>query len=316
MPKLDADYVFHLSIGSHALAQRLAQLETDKERRKHKLGVVAKKTELLKIVYPGELGHLTETVQFSALPSRLGQHEDEETRRMLLIDLMFSDPFAPYELKFEKSDMDTALIEVASVIGLTKADVKSMRTTQAKAARAHVARNTATIVAIGTGVGVAAAIGAVIAGPIIGAALGGAVYGLAGAAAANAGLALLGGGSLAAGGLGMAGGMWVLAGAGAAIGLVGGGSGAAAMLQLGTKGTKAELIKLQVTYAEVLLRTQAELAKAQQVTRDLAERQEELRRQLADERELNDRNAQRLKDLEETIEAVGHSLEWMKKAAS
>ena len=54
MPKLDADYVFHLSIGSHALAHRLAQLEADKDRQKHKLGVVAKKTELLKIVYPGE----------------------------------------------------------------------------------------------------------------------------------------------------------------------------------------------------------------------------------------------------------------------
>jgi hypothetical protein len=312
MPKLNADYVFHLAMGSHALAQRLAQLETDAERKKHKLHVVEKKTELLKSAYPDELGKLEDTVQFSALPSRLGQHEDEDTRRTLLIDLMFSDPFAPYELKYVKKDMDSALVEVAGAIGLSKADVTAIRATQAAAARAHVARNTATVLAIGTGVAAVAAITAVVATPAIGGIVGTAAYGLYGAAATNAGLALLGGGSLAAGGFGMAGGMWVIAGAGAAVGLAGGG-GTAAMVQLGIRGTKAELIKLQVTYKEVLLRTQAEVAKAQEVTKDLAKRQGELREQLAEERDLNDRNAQRLKNLEDTIEAVGHSLAWMKK---
>jgi len=312
MPKLDADYVFHLAVGSLALAQRLAQLETDAERKKHKLSVVSKKTDLLKTVYPHELEGLEKTAQLSALPSRLGQHEDEETRRTLLIDLMFSDPFAPYELKYAKRDMDKALAEVANTIGLSKADVTSFRATQVAAARAHVARHTATVVAIGTGAAVVVAVGTVLAGPVIGGAVGTTVYGLYGAAATSAGLALLGGGSLAAGGFGMAGGMWVLAGAGAAVGLAGG-SGTTLMLQLGTRGTKAELIKLQVTYKEVLLRTQAEVAKAQQVTKDLAAQQIELRTQLGEERNLNDRNAQRLKNLEDTIEAVGHSLDWIKK---
>ena len=312
MPKLDADYVYHLAMGSHALAQQLAQLETGPASKKRKLHVVRKKTELLKAVYPEKMAGLEDTVQYSALPSLVGQHEDEDTRRTLLIDLMFSDPFAPYELKYKKSDMDKALAEVAKTLGLSKADVTSIRATQAAAARAHVARNTATVVVVGTGAAAVVAIGAALAGPAIGGALGATVYGLYGAAATSSGLALLGGGSLAAGGFGMAGGMWVIAGAGAAVGLAGG-SGTTLMMQLGTRGTKAELIKLQVTYKEVLLRTQAEAAKAQKVTIDLATRQEELRTQLAEERELNDRNAQRLKNLEDTIQAVGHSLDWMKK---
>lgn len=316
MPKLDADYVFHLAVGSHALAQRLAQLETDAERKKRKLHVVKKKTELLKAVYPDELGDLEDTAQFGALPSRLGRHEDEDTRRTLLIDLMFSDPFAPYELKFKRSEMDAALATVASTLGLSKADVASIRATQASAARAHVARNTATVVAVGTGVAAVTAIAAVVATPAIGALVGTTIYGLSGAAATSAGLALLGGGSLAAGGFGMAGGAWVLAGAGVAVGGLAGGGGATLMLQLGTRGTKAELIKLQVTYKEVLLRNQAEIAKAQQVARDLASQQAELRLQLTEERELNDRNAQRLKNLEDTIESVGHSLDWIRKAST
>ena len=95
--------------------------------------MLERKTDLLVATYPDDLGGLEPTVQFSALPSRLGQHEDEDTRRTLLIDLTFSDPFAPYELKFDKSDMDKALGEVASTIGLSTEDVTAIRATQAAA---------------------------------------------------------------------------------------------------------------------------------------------------------------------------------------
>ena len=312
MTECDADYTYHLAMGSHALAQRLTQLETSAARKERKQRVLARKTELLVATYPDDIGGLEPTVQFSALPSRLGQHEDEDTRRTLLIDLTFSDPFAPYELKLERGDMDTALGEVAHTIGLSAADVKAIRATQAAAIRAHVLTRGVKIAAAGAGAAVVLGAGAfLVAAPLIAGAIGG-IAGLSGAAATNFGLALLGGGSLAAGGFGMAGGMAIVTGVGAAAGFAGI-SGAALMMELGATRSRAELIKLQVAYKEVLLHNQADTAKAQLVVKDLAGQLDELREQLEVERTLNDRNAHRLKELEKTVEAVERSLDWMKK---
>jgi hypothetical protein len=311
MTERDADYTYHLAMGSHALAQRLTQMETSAARKERKERVLARKTELLVATYPDDLGGLEPTVQFSALPSRLGQHEDVDTRRTLLIDLTFSDPFAPYELKFERGDMDTALGEVARTIGLSAADIKAIRSTQAAALRAHIFTKGVKVTAAGVGAAVVLGAGAFfIAGPI-GAVIGG-YAGLSGAAATSAGLAMLGGGSLAAGGLGMAGGIAVVTGIGAAAGFAGI-SGAALMMELGAARSRAELIKLQVAYKEVLLHNQADTAKAQLVVKDLGGQLDELREQLEVERTLNDRNADRLKELEKTVEAVERSLGWMKK---
>ena len=308
----DADYTYYLSMGSLALAQRLTQLETSPSRKERKARVLARKTELLVATYPEDLGDLEPTVQFSALPSRLGQHEDESTRRTLLIDLTFSDPFAPYELKFERSDMDKALAELARTIGLSAADVKAIRDTQAAAIRAHLLTKGVKIAAAGAGAAVVIGAGAFfVAAPVIAGAIGTAA-GLSGAAATNFGLALLGGGSLAAGGSGMAGGMAVVTGVGAAAGFTGV-SGAALMMELGAVRSRAELIKLQVAYKEVLLHNQTDIAKAQSVMKDLVRQLDELRDQLEIERTLNDRNAHRVKELEKTVEAVEHSLGWMKK---
>ena len=311
MTKLDADYTYHLAVGSHALAQRLTKLETDKSRKERKTRVLERKTELLVATYPEELGELESTVLFSALPSRLGQHEDEDTRRTLLIDLTFSDPFAPYELKFDRDDMDKVLGEVARTIGLSDKDVKGIRKTQAAAIRAQVLTKGVKIAAAGAGAAVVIGAGAFLVAAPIGAAIGG-IAGLSGAAATNFGLALLGGGSLAAGGFGMAGGMAVVTGIGAAAGFSGI-SGAALMMELGAARSRAELIKLQVAYKEVLLHNQADMAKAQLVIKDLAAQLDELREQLDVERTLNDRNAHRVKELEKTIEAVERSLGWMRK---
>jgi len=307
MDQQDSDYIYHLAVGSQGLAQRLAQLETDKARKERKDRVVRKKVELLVAMYPKLAG--LESAQLSALPSRIGRHEDADTRRTLLVDLTFSDPFAPYELKFKKSDMDDALGRVASTLGLSAADVASIRATQTAAARAHVAHSAIKIAAVGAGAAAVLATTAWFTVPIIAASIG-AAAGLSGVAATNFGMALLGGGSLAAGGFGMAGGMVVVTGVGAVAGF-GGASGAMVMMQIGAARSKAELIKLQVTYKEVLLRNQADVAKAQSVVKNLATQHEALRTQLDEERGLNDKNAARLKELEDTIEAVEHSLEWM-----
>ena len=44
MNQQDADYTYHLAVGSHGLARRLAQLETDKARKERKRRVVEKET--------------------------------------------------------------------------------------------------------------------------------------------------------------------------------------------------------------------------------------------------------------------------------
>lgn len=175
----------------------------------------------------------------------------------------------------------------------------------------HVLTKAVKIAAVGVGAAVVVGAGAFFAAPAIGASLV-AYSGLSGIAATNAGLAMLGGGSLAAGGFGVAGGMAVVTGIGAAAGFSGV-SGAAVMMELGATRSEAELIKLQVAYKEVLLHNQADTAKAQLVIKDLAAQLDELREQLETERTLNDRNTNRLKNLEQTIDAVENSLGWMRK---
>jgi len=147
------------------------------------------------------------------------------------------------------------------------------------------------------------------AAPAIGAALGSAA-GLSGAAATSYGLALLGGGSLAAGGAGMAGGMWLLTGAGAVVGL-GAAGGGSVLLQIGAASARVELMKMQVSFKEILLGTQMQLKKAQQVIKNLEMQKKELEVNLEKECKLNEKNAQRVKELEDKVSAIEVALKWM-----
>ena len=109
----------------------------------------------------------------------------------------------------------------------------------------------------------------------------------------------------------MAGGMWMVAGAGAALGAVGGGGGIK-LFQLGAAQARGELVKLQVTYKLTLLQGQTDLVKAQAVIEDLAGQAQALKATVAEERLLNDENSKRVKDLEETLEALEETILWMR----
>ncbi len=85
------------------------------------------------------------------------------------------------------------------------------------------------------------------------------------------------------------------------------------LLQLGAAGATAELAKLQVCFKEVLIGDQLQLRKAQETIKNLMESKEEIKRILEEERSLNDRNAQRLKELEETLEALSNAIDWMEE---
>ncbi len=304
---MTANYSLALGAASVLLALDLTESERDAKRRRKKERVTAEKRRLLKEAFPKEVGSLKPGDGYEKL---LAGDWPRPTALTLGIDLMFSNPFAPYELRVSDADMDKALVTVVRHIGLSEADVKRLRATQMAAFRAHSTVNYGQAFLIGAGGLIVMALGGWLLAPAIGGAIG-AAAGLSGAAATAHGLAILGGGSLAIGGAGMAGGMWVVTGAGAAIGLAAT-SGSTLLLQLGADAARQELIKLQVNYKEVLIGTQIELAKSQSVIQSLTRQQRELEAQLKLERDLNDANAARVKQIEATLKAVEKSLKWMR----
>ncbi len=306
-------YSFLISIGTLILAQELAKLEKQKSHRQKMERVVVKKRDLLCEAFPEEAAKfivkgdgfiITENLE-EAL--KLDWPVDRSVT--FLIDLAFSNPFAPYELSYSAKAFSSALTEVGKLVGVSAEGVRRILQTQKEASKVHSQIGWAKVAAVGVGGLVVLGLGGWLLAPVIGGAIGSAA-GLYGAAATSHGLAILGGGSLAIGGLGMAGGIWVVAGTGATVGLLSAG-GATLLLELGAARAKVELIKLQVSYKEVILRNQTELKKAQEVIKLLAQSRDEIKQQLDDERELNDKNAARLKDIETMLEAMEQALKWM-----
>ena len=72
-------------------------------------------------------------------------------------------------------------------------------------------------------------------------------------------------------------------------------------------------MKLQVHFRESLIHDQVALGKAQQVVQSLSAQQDQLQSILAEERLKNDRNAARVRDMEEKLEALEHAIEWMEQ---
>ena len=225
-----------------------------------------------------------------------------------LIDLLFSIPFSPNQLKYDEDTRTEALGELARHLGLDPALVDRLKKTQRDAAKAHRDRDWRRIALLGGGGLALVAITAGAAAPFIGAAVGGAA-GLSGAAAMLHGLAVLGGGSLAAGGAGMAGGFWIVTGTGALVGLVGG-SSAALLVELGAAGATAELVKLQVSFAEVTLLHESKSKAAEMIGR-LATERDEVRARRSEALKRNDDDGPAVKELEEIEEAMSDAMEWM-----
>jgi len=232
-----------------------------------------------------------------------------ETRRELLVDLAFSDPFAPYALKFERDALLDGLRSIAPALEERPEFVDEIETVRKAATKAHSSSKFKRIGVVGFAAALALGSAGWLAAPAIATALGTSA-GLTGAAATAHGLAILGGGSLAAGGSGMAGGMWLVAGTAASAGVVGG-SGSALMYQLGASEARSELIKLQVTFRIAVLGTQTDLLKAQQAISALEELESELRGSLEHERLLNDENSDRVKVLAEKLEDLISARAWM-----
>jgi hypothetical protein len=279
--------------------------ELDHQRRQKKWRVVEKRREVL-----GLLG-VPKDQQVSDFLRASSAGWADARRNLFLVELAFTEPFAPYELDFDDKDRHVALGQVAELIGLppTRADEVLDSMDSARKAHRHIAWGRIAVAGV---LGAATlAFASYLAAPVIAAQLG-AAAGLSGAAAVSHGLALIGGGSLAAGGSGMAGGLWLVTGVGASAGAVQA-AGGVFLYNLGTNAAAAELVKLQVTFHQVILHSQFEEAKKAAVIGTLVQQQAELRAQLLEEQEMNERNSRRLDELEKLIGAYDDSIRWMKE---
>jgi hypothetical protein len=300
-------YAMAMALASAWLAYGTVIRTSDDERQRKMRRVFQKKVALVSEAWPDELGDVN---GIESVRKALGECSlDLDQRKTLLIDLSFSDPFAPYELKYDEDWQRDAIKDIAKGLVVDLSFVDAISATRKAAARAHHRRNIAFTVAFGIGGAVVLALGGWMAAPVIAGYLG-ASAGLAGAAATAHGLALLGGGTLAAGGMGMAGGMAIVTGGGAAIGGLAGGGGML-LYQLGAAGAENELLKLQVTFKTVLLDGQLHVRKAQEVIRGLVDRELELKALLKEETKLNDSKSRKLKELRQILESVERSREWM-----
>lgn len=311
----DREYSLAISVATLLMAAVMTEWEKDDERHATKVRILRRKHDLLIDAFCGDLEGLasdgegseeTESaVSVSQLATELGgvtERWSEELGTTLLVDLALTDPFTPYEVKTSASQFETALARVVEALDQPPSMTDDVLKTRKESLRAHRSLPWKKVVATGAVGTVVVATGGWALAPVLATALGGAA-GLSGAVATAHGLALLGGGSLAAGGAGMAGGMWLVTGAGALAGAVAGGGGQA-LRELGVGQARVELVKLQMSYRLHVLHSQAHLYKAQQVTAQLDQSREQLEAQLEEERQLNDRNAARIREIEEILAAI------------
>jgi hypothetical protein len=306
-PTDERDITLVTALATHLMAMSIAE-HTDGERGTKMRRVVAKQADALGQMFAdgGVAG-----ADPGAVLLHLVDHWPEADRLRLVIDLDFTDPFFPYELRVLPEQFEQALAWIARHLGIGKAITDSIADTRRDAEREHLKARLVKVAAYGAGGLVLLGAGGWALAPIIGGALG-ASAGLSGAAATAHGLALMGGGTLAAGGSGMAGGMFLVTGTGAAVGAAGGG-GSALLYAMGARQAQMELVRLQVTYRMTMLDRQIASLKAATVVEKLQQQLTDLEAILVEERELNDRNSRRLDDLEAKIKTTKTAVRWMEE---
>jgi hypothetical protein len=256
-----------------AVAATLTETETDADRQTRKAKIVDLKLELVRKLDSGLVDPLSTSSQVLQAAANGVRTWPESKRHALLIEVAFASPFAPYEVKVTDKQHQQALRGFAVAVGLSeqRADDVMASIASARSAHRHIEWGK---IAAGIVIGsVVVAAGGYLAAPLIAAQLG-AAAGLSGAAAVSHGLALIGGGSLAVGGGGMAGGMALVTTVGAGVGAVGVG-GATALWNAGYAAAITELVKLQVSYREILLRGHLREQVAAEVIEQLIAQREE-----------------------------------------
>ncbi len=302
------EYSEAIALGNYFMVEKLMELEQKKKRKEKKKNVYNEKGKLILETYEGDKNNIIDKTNRQNLLCNLVK---EDQRATYLIDLAFTSPFAPYELKFKKEDFKKALLYMSSLLSQDFDIVDDILKNQQEALKSHKKIEWAKIIAFGVGGLLIFAWGGWLMAPAIGTAIGTAA-GLSGAAATSHGLAILGGGALSISGWGMAGGMWVVTGAGGFIGasILG---GSPLLLQLGAAQARVEILKLQVTYKTVFVVNQAHHYMIEKSIDKLVNMKKEIMKELVKEENLNDKSSKRIKDIKETLDTLNNAIDWMRK---
>lgn len=303
------DHAYRLGLGLATLlmAIQLTEREADEQRHERKQSVLHEKWAVLRDTFREELRELQgyggtgpSVRQLVDAFANATASWEADRRRTLLIDVLMGDPFAPYELKVAVEDADEAIRTIAEPLGLDDGETAQLWDVWTDALNAYrpsrwkrPAAKVKSIPALTTGE-------FVLPPPPVDTSDDAAP---ADALSSDHHLALLGGGSLAASDSEMAGGLWLVHGNGQHAGdqLA---DGARTLLGLEVPQARVELVKLQMSYALVVAPGHAAATDESAVVEALDEARDDVARQLDAERERNDDEAQRIRTLEEILDAV------------
>lgn len=286
------------------MSEQLTDAEPNEQRRQRKRTVAQRKWEVLRHTFPDDLGELHGYGGTGPALRQLTQVLAQRTagwtagqRGLLLVDLVMSDVFAPYELKVPTNDFAEALGNVGAAFELS-GESDALLGAWNDVLRARHPRRWRTVIAPST----MSASTLTTSGPDPAVATALAVAaGLTGDAANAHGVALLGGGSLSIGGSALAGGLWLVTALPDGGPLPSGGQG---LLFLGPAQARVELIKLQLSAWLVVHCGLAAGLSTADVVDGLASVSDDLSAQLDVERRVNDDDASRITDIKDMMQAV------------
>ena len=107
---MDRNYTLSIAVGILLIAEELTRLESKEERRRKKQSVVERKRKLLRETFPEPTAGLS--LEGDAVRLLSGDWTKDEAIAFL-IDLAFTNPFAPYELRYRASDFERASRQLA-----------------------------------------------------------------------------------------------------------------------------------------------------------------------------------------------------------
>lgn len=100
-------YTYALAAGNIIAAESISKNTRDEERRKKIDRVLQLKDEALNELGKKKIGHI-DAVDSEDIAARL-LHWKEEWTHLLLVDLIFASPFAPYEIACDKKEQQSGL---------------------------------------------------------------------------------------------------------------------------------------------------------------------------------------------------------------
>lgn len=306
---MEERYSFDIALGIIYFLQELVPREQNQKRKEKKQRVLARKLAMLPKLFPQFISHIPDEEQVRRLLARhFTQREDEAM--IFLIDLAFADPFAPYNLKFKHEDFEHILNKLAILVSLTAEDAQRIRQSYQEA---HLSQwrwrwkmllilSLVGLILLLTSRGIIFLIRQSIRG----------TWGTFNSIKPEYGLSEFGGRSLAIFSPQLAGGLWLLTtDEKISVGPLGDYRPLWLFELLGSAGMQQELVKLQVTYKEVMLNAQPE--QAQVTSAALKGWQDKFEKRLEEEQSLNESRSPRIKETKDILFHLERSVKWIEQ---